>query len=71
MVLYYLIRMPLILAQDMESVWLDQNVAWSREIHSMLSPFPEEQMVAYEVSQLVNSPCNDVPECIVSVSRLF
>ena len=63
--------MPVILPQDMESVWLDQNVAWSREVHSMLTPFPEERMVTYEVSEVVNSPRNDEPECIVPVNRLF
>jgi len=26
--------MPVILPQDMESVWLDQSVAWSRDVHS-------------------------------------
>ena len=64
-------RMPVILPQNMEPVWLDQNVAWSREVHSMLTPFPEERMVAYEVSEVVNSPRNDRPECIVPVNRLF
>ena len=64
-------RMPVILPQNMEPVWLDQNVAWSREVDSLLAPFSEEGMVAYEVSQLVNSPRNDVPGCVVPVNRLF
>ncbi|MDA8228807.1 MAG: SOS response-associated peptidase [Desulfitobacterium hafniense] len=64
-------RMPVILPQDMESVWLDQSVAWSCDVHSRLAPFPEEQIVAYEVSQTVNSSLNDGPECVVPVTRLF
>lgn len=43
----------------------------SSEVHDMLTPFPEELMVAYEVSQLVNSPRNDGPECIAPVDNLF
>ncbi|KUO78275.1 MAG: hypothetical protein APF81_25340 [Desulfosporosinus sp. BRH_c37] len=64
-------RMPVILPQDMESVWLDQNVTWSSEVHSLLTPFPAERMVAYEVSKLVNSSRNDFPECIAPVNSLF
>lgn len=64
-------RMPVILPQDMESVWLDENVTWSSEVRGLLTPFPVERMVAYEVSQLVNSPCNDFPECIAPVNSLF
>ncbi|OLN25738.1 SOS response-associated peptidase [Desulfosporosinus metallidurans] len=64
-------RMPVILPQDMESVWLDVNVTTSHEAKGMLTPFPEERMVAYEVSQLVNSPRNEGPECVVPVNSLF
>jgi len=64
-------RMPVILPQDMESVWLDQNVPWSSAVHSILTPYPAEGMAAYEVSQMVNSPHNDFPECILPVNRLF
>lgn len=64
-------RMPVILPQNMESAWLDTSVAWSSEVHSMLAPFPGEQMITYEVSSIVNSPRNDVPECLIPVSRLF
>ncbi|WP_235839004.1 SOS response-associated peptidase [Desulfosporosinus metallidurans] len=64
-------RMPVILPQDMESVWLGGDVTSSREVKGLLTPFPEERMVAYEVSQLVNSPRNDGPECVVPVNSLF
>jgi putative SOS response-associated peptidase YedK len=30
----------------------------------LLVPYPPEQMEAYPVSTLVNSPKNDVPACI-------
>ncbi|WP_042334468.1 SOS response-associated peptidase [Desulfosporosinus meridiei] len=64
-------RMPVILPQGMESLWLDSGAIPSREVKGLLTPFPAEGMVAYEVSPLVNSPRNDEPECIVPVNRLF
>ncbi|HWQ43106.1 MAG TPA: SOS response-associated peptidase [Desulfosporosinus sp.] len=64
-------RMPVILPQDVESIWLDENIKWSGEVHGMLKPFPAESLVAYEVSQLVNSPRNDGPGCVVPVNSLF
>jgi putative SOS response-associated peptidase YedK len=64
-------RMPVILPQDMESPWLDEMITTSEEVKSLLKPFPEEQMFAYEVSTLVNSPRNDGPECVVPINTLF
>ena len=64
-------RMPVILPQDMESVWLGGDVTSSREVKGLLTPFPAERMVAYEVSTLVNSPRNEGPECVVPVNSLF
>ncbi|WP_407314866.1 SOS response-associated peptidase [Desulfosporosinus sp. SB140] len=64
-------RMPVILPQDMESFWLDEGVTFNREIKSLLTPFPAEQMVAYEVSSLVNSSRYDGPECVFPVQSLF
>ncbi|KJR45613.1 hypothetical protein UF75_4007 [Desulfosporosinus sp. I2] len=64
-------RMPVILPQDMEPLWLDAGTIPSRVVKGLLTPFPEEGMVAYEVSPLVNSPRNDGPECMVPVNNLF
>ena len=62
-------RMPVILPKGARDRWLEPqaNVA---ELQSLLTPFPPEEMEAYAVSTLVNSPRNDAPECIVPVSRL-
>ncbi len=30
----------------------------------LLAPYPSEEMAAYQVSTLVNSPRNDLPACI-------
>ena len=59
--------MPVILSRDSERVWLDQNIVESPILKSLLVPYPSDQMIAYEVSTLVNSPKNNVPECLVPV----
>jgi len=64
-------RMPVILPQGRESIWLESDVTSSHKNKGLLTPFPAELMVAYEVSQLVNSPLNDFPECVVPVNSLF
>ena len=56
-------RMPVILKQDDEEAWLDQNEEMSKLIQ-MLNPYPGEEMEAYPVSKIVNSPRNDNEECI-------
>ena len=58
-------RMPVILAEEQEATWLDQD-ADAQELLSMLKPFPGE-MEAYPVSTLVNSPSNDDQRCISPV----
>ncbi len=64
-------RMPVILPQDMESLWLDERLISSNEVKGLLRPFPAEQMEAYEVSPLVNSPRKNVRECVVPGSSMF
>ena len=53
-------RMPVILKQEDEKTWLgSKNPA---EILSLLKPYAPEDMDAFPVSKLVNSPRNDTPE---------
>jgi len=61
-------RMPVILAKAARHRWLDPQ-ANVTELRSLLTPFPPEEMEAYAVSTLVNSPRNDTPDCIVPVAR--
>lgn len=61
-------RMPVILPREVEHVWLDLSIVESGFLKSLLVPYPADQMMAYEVSTLVNSPKNNGPECLVSVS---
>lgn len=56
-------RMPLILTIPEVEMWLDPR-ARSRELDEMLSPPPADLFRAYPVSTKVNSPANDLPECI-------
>ncbi|WP_447962019.1 SOS response-associated peptidase [Nitrospira sp. Ecomares 2.1] len=57
-------RMPVILSSKDFADWLDPTVQAVERVNTLLRPFPPEEMEAYSVSQLVNNPRNDRPECI-------
>ena len=58
-------RMPVILAQEAEKVWLDVSVpSNTSELRELLVPYSAAEMEAYEVSTLVNSSKNDVAEVL-------
>lgn len=56
-------RMPVILPEDAESVWLDPQTS-TDELHDLLRPYPAKDMVSYPVNRRVNSVRNDDPGCI-------
>ena len=64
-------RMPVILSPDAEPMWLDPDVQDTDALSELLTPYPSDLMSAYEVSSVVNSAANDVPECIAPVQRLL
>lgn len=64
-------RMPVILPQKNEALWLNVDVVSGGEAQSLLTPYPAEQMDAYEVLPLVNSPSYEGPECVIGASSLF
>ena len=64
-------RMPVILDPDVESIWLDPDMDDTIALSELLVPYPSELMTAYEVSRIVNSAANDVPECIAPIGRLL
>ncbi len=64
-------RMPVILSPDAESAWLDPDTSDTGALSELLIPYPSERMSAYEVSGVVNSSANDVPECIAPVHRML
>lgn len=57
-------RMPVILQPEAYTQWLDPQNKNPEELLPLLEPYPEAAMKAYPVSTLVNSPTNDVRECI-------
>ena len=57
-------RMPVILPEEAYSTWLESAEADPQRLAGLLKPYPAEQMQAYPVSPLVNSPKNDLPELI-------
>ncbi|MHC0037003.1 SOS response-associated peptidase [Pseudoneobacillus sp. C159] len=57
-------RMPVILRQEDEKVWLDPTITDTRLLNPLLAPLNESLMETYEVSPLVNSPKNNSIELI-------
>jgi putative SOS response-associated peptidase YedK len=56
-------RMPLIVRTEDRDRWLDEEAA-PDDLRDLLAPYAGEDLDAYEVSTMVNSPANDVPECL-------
>jgi putative SOS response-associated peptidase YedK len=59
-------RMPVILRPDDYDCWLDPEFQDGDALQRLLAPFSAHRMEAYPVSTLVNSPGNDVADCICS-----
>src|SRR5574337_21046 len=57
-------RMPVILTQEAEAIWLDPAIQEPTQLLPLLKPYPAEGMELYPVSTRVNSPAHDGPECI-------
>jgi putative SOS response-associated peptidase YedK len=57
-------RMPVILPRKAEALWLDRTIEDSQKLLPLLTPYSAQEMEAYAVSALVNSPRNDTPACI-------
>ncbi|UCG85815.1 MAG: SOS response-associated peptidase [Gemmatimonadota bacterium] len=57
-------RMPVILDPENYDLWLDVKLGDLREPLRLLRPYPDDRLMSYPVSTLVNKPANDVPECV-------
>ena len=55
-------RMPVILDKPDERRWLEEDD--TDELQSMLDPYPDGQLDAYEIATKVNDPDNDSPDII-------
>ena len=60
-------RMPVILRQEDEDVWLDKE-SEPAQLLALLKAYPADKMEAYPVSRAVNSPANDGAELMRSVA---
>jgi len=58
-------RMPVILPPSAWEEWLDPQEQPLGSLNHLLAAYPADQMEAYPVSTLVNSPANDRPELIL------
>ncbi|MEH7380611.1 SOS response-associated peptidase [Bacillus sp. JJ1533] len=57
-------RMPVILQKKDEKIWLDPSMDDVSKVSHLLKPLAADEMEAYEVSTLVNSPRNNSPNLI-------
>ena len=62
-------RMPVILRQEDEGLWLSEEPLPENELKRILQPFPARPMVAYPVSQAVNNPNNDSEDLVTPSSQ--
>ncbi len=60
-------RMPVIFSPEQEQIWLDQDITDNTSLLPLLKPFPSELLSMYKVSPIVNSPLNNVHECIIPI----
>jgi putative SOS response-associated peptidase YedK len=63
-------RMPVILPADAYSLWLAPEERLPGQLNDLLSPYPSNEMIAFPVSKLVNSPQYDSPDLIKPVGEL-
>jgi putative SOS response-associated peptidase YedK len=57
-------RMPVILPRPDYEVWLDPAPKPASQLLPLLRPYLAQDLEAYPVSRLVNSPANNVPQCV-------
>ena len=46
------------------NAWLDPGVFQADQLQDLLEPYAGSDLESFPVSTLVNSPANDVPECL-------
>ncbi|WP_017728781.1 SOS response-associated peptidase [Halalkalibacterium ligniniphilum] len=57
-------RMPVIISEEERDTWLDPAIQDTHIVKNLIKPYAAEEMMAHEVSTVVNSPKNEVEECI-------
>jgi len=62
-------RMPVILPDEAEPLWLDPEQQDGERTGALLRPFLAGSLAMYEVSPVVNAWQNDTPECIQPAAK--
>ncbi len=62
-------RMPVILNERDEARWLDPEITDSESVLPLLKPYPSDEMESYKVSTIVNSPKNNIADCIIALDQ--
>jgi putative SOS response-associated peptidase YedK len=62
-------RMPVILMPRQWDLWLDRSVTDAVMIDPLLSPLPDELIIAFPVSTHVNNAAHDDPRCIEALDE--
>ena len=57
-------RMPVILKREDEEQWLDCAATPFHKVQAVLKPFPADLMAAHEISNRINNPKYDAPDCV-------
>ena len=63
-------RMPVILSPKSYNQWLTPNDMLPTQLNELLVSYPADEMIAYPVSKLVNSPQNDSPVLINPIGEI-
>jgi putative SOS response-associated peptidase YedK len=63
-------RMPVILRGDDYEDWMSPDERTADSLQDLLIPYEADEMMAYPVSTLVNSPVNELPDCREPVGDL-
>lgn len=57
-------RMPVILSEEGEDIWLDPDQDNEKELYKLLNPCENDRLIFRPVSKKVNDPHNDFPELL-------
>jgi putative SOS response-associated peptidase YedK len=63
-------RMPLILNQESEKLWLNDKAS-DAQLQAIVKPYDPEKMSFYQAHKVVNSVAYDYPECIQIAPKIY
>lgn len=64
-------RMPVVVPPDAYSIWLSKHHTDPAQLEPLYPPVPISGLEVYPVSDYVNSPRNNSPECIRRINREY